>query len=245
MKSKLTPTQPIHLLASAIFIVILLANFNASAQTGDSLIVDDGINSKSFVESVKNAEVKNSMEVKNSAKIKFIETFEIDENNRKNAKILEDVLLLREPDANSESLQILIPKGAKVKTYRYFAREGYWAIKYKDNWGFVPLSKVMQVKEEKNTNSFTPYDTPPKLRTSLSLKYPESARIANIQGDVVFSILVDKTGKVKEYHLIKSIPELNAAAIEAISKLKFKSGKYQGKPVEVWMRFPVSFRIKQ
>ncbi len=103
----------------------------------------------------------------------------------------------------------------------------------------------MQVKKEKSTNTFTPFDTPPKLRSNLSLTYPESARISGIQGDVVFSILIDKTGKVKEYHLMKSIPELNDAAIEAINKLKFKPGKYQGKPVEVWMRFPISFKIKQ
>lgn len=174
----------------------------------------------------------------------FLQTYGINERTYNKAKALKDIILRADLEKVDTDSEILIKQGSTMRLYKLFAREQLWAAKYEDSWGFVPMADVMQVMEEKMNTSFSPYDTPPKMKSNVSLKYPEEARKQGIQGDVVFSILVDKNGDVKEYVITKSIPELDEAATSAIKEMKFKPGKYQDKPVEVWMRMPVSFRIK-
>lgn len=175
---------------------------------------------------------------------KFLQTYGINERTYNKAKALKDIIMVADLETVDTDSEIQIKQGSIVRLYKLFAKEQLWAAKFEDSWGFVPMADVMQVMEEKMNTSFSPYDTPPKMKSSVSLKYPEEARKQGIQGDVVFSILVDKNGDVKEYIISKSIPELDEAATSAIKEMKFKPGKYQDKPVEVWMRIPVSFRIK-
>lgn len=224
--------------ALVLFAVISFLPLLISAQNSDAEQVAENQSSIELPQSVSAADDMASMAQS------FMQTYGISERTYNKAKALKDINMQIDLENKDTESEILIKQGSTLRLYKLFAREQLWAAKYEDSWGFVPMADVMQVMEEKMNTSFSPYDTPPKMKSNVSLKYPEEARKQGIQGDVVFSILVDKNGGVKEYVITKSIPELDEAATNAIKEMKFKPGKYKDKPVEVWMRMPVSFRIK-
>lgn len=64
-------------------------------------------------------------------------------------------------------------------------------------------------------------------------EYPEDARAARIQGDVVCEILIDEDGKVVEARILSGAPELHAASLAAVRQWTFRSTLLNGKPVKV------------
>lgn len=80
---------------------------------------------------------------------------------------------------------------------------------------------------------------------SSNLIYPVNAHEYELQGVVVIKITVEKDGSIGETKVEKSLsPECDKAAISAIKKLKkFTPGKKNGKPVRVWFRLPIRFRL--
>ena len=75
--------------------------------------------------------------------------------------------------------------------------------------------------------------------------YPTKAQEQGIQGRVSIKFVVEKDGSIGETKVEKSLsPECDKAAISAIKKLKkFVPGKQNGKPVRVWYRLPIRFRL--
>ena len=175
--------------------------------------------------------------------INYVDLFEISTENAKKAKTLGDAMMRTNPSSSSEKLDLIIPKGAIVETYKYFPKDAAWIVKYNDTWGFVSTTMIMPVQEKASTYNFTPYDEAPQMLSSLQINYPKEARRNKIQGKVYVKIFISKTGAVEEAEVIKSIPGLDMAAIEAIKKVKFKPGKYHGKPVDVWVRIPINFEL--
>jgi len=173
----------------------------------------------------------------------FTEFYEIEEEKGKMAKTLGESLLRIEPSASSSIYEFTIPQGTIISTYKYYPKEAVWAVKYNDNWGFVPATLVMPIKQKAPVSKYTPYDKPPKIISRIKFKYPPDAQKSGIGGRVLLKVLVGKTGSVLEVKIVESIPELDEAAIKAVQDVKFKPGKYQNKPVDVWVRIPIDFKI--
>lgn len=192
---------------------------------------------------INNAE-KPELLLQANEEVDFVEMFEINTGVVKKAKTLGETYMRRAPSTDAENLEITIPQGTIVETYNYFPKEAMWAIKFNNVWGFVSATMIMPVQESTVSTTFTPYDEPPKMLTGINLKYPPEAKKAGIQGKVIMKILISKTGEVKVVEVMKSIPELDEAAVDAVKKLKFRPGKYKGKPVEVWMRIPINFGLE-
>jgi periplasmic protein TonB len=77
--------------------------------------------------------------------------------------------------------------------------------------------------------------------------YPEVAREAGIQGQVVVRILVDKRGKYSKHLILnaaKAHPVLVKAVEERLNLLSFTPGIQAGKPVPVWVNIPFKFTLK-
>ncbi|MEZ5197718.1 MAG: energy transducer TonB [Bacteroidales bacterium] len=212
--------------------LISLMNNNIFSQTTD----DQNM-------AINNAEKPNLL-LETKEEVNFVDLFEINTGVVKKAKTLGDTYMRKSPSADAEHLDQVIPQGTIVETYNYFPKEASWAIKFNNTWGFVPATMIMPVKENAVPSDFTPYDEPPKMLSSINLKYPPEAKKAGSQGKVVMKILISNTGEVKVVEVIKSIPELDAAAMDAVKKIKFRPGKYKGKPVEVWMRIPINFGLE-
>lgn len=75
--------------------------------------------------------------------------------------------------------------------------------------------------------------------------YPDSAWKNNLQGTVVALFKVDVDGKVSSVKIEKSLSrDCDKAVVDVIRKLpRFVPAKQKGRPVPVWFRLPVRFRI--
>ncbi|MFZ1054961.1 MAG: TonB family protein, partial [Opitutaceae bacterium] len=75
--------------------------------------------------------------------------------------------------------------------------------------------------------------------------YPESLRLAGISGQVIVQFGIDATGAVQKVTVFKSDhPELDALAVAAVEKWKFKPAIKDGQPAAtLMMRVPVTFEI--
>ena len=76
--------------------------------------------------------------------------------------------------------------------------------------------------------------------------YPEEARKRNIEGRVMFQIVVDENGRVVEAHVISAIPPgiFEEAAREAIMQWRYRPAKIRDRPVRIRMNTPVEFSRK-
>lgn len=91
---------------------------------------------------------------------------------------------------------------------------------------------------------FSMVDVKPVMIKPVPPKYPHTARINQIQGTVVVSIIIDEFGNVIQTKIYESIPELDHSAIEAAQKCKFKPGTVEGKAVKVCMNVPFNYRLR-
>ena len=77
------------------------------------------------------------------------------------------------------------------------------------------------------------------------IKYPSKAAKKKIEGLVKLKFLVDKTGKVRDVKVVKSVDkELDKEAVRVCKSLPdFIPASVNGVPVEVWFTLPVEFKI--
>lgn len=73
--------------------------------------------------------------------------------------------------------------------------------------------------------------------------YPDIARQAHTQGVVIMEATIGEDGKVKSVKVLKSLPLLEAAAVEAVKKWEFKPTLVNGKATPVIMPVAVNFKL--
>jgi len=73
--------------------------------------------------------------------------------------------------------------------------------------------------------------------------YPDVAKQAQVEGTVIVQALVGKDGKVKNCRVVEGNDMLREAAIASAKTAVFKPALMGGKPVEVWVVFPVTFKL--
>ena len=81
---------------------------------------------------------------------------------------------------------------------------------------------------------------------SSHINYPPMAAENNVQGRVVVQFVVDKTGKVGEVKVVRSVDkDLDKEAVRVCKSLpKFTPGRQNGQPVSVWYTLPVTFKLQ-
>ncbi|QRK13557.1 TonB family protein [Archangium violaceum] len=88
---------------------------------------------------------------------------------------------------------------------------------------------------------------PPRVLQQLKPHYPRRAKSDGIEGLVMVRVIIGTDGRIESEHtrVIRSVPELDAAAISAVSQWRFSPaiGK-QGRPVRVIVEIPVQFSLK-
>jgi len=80
---------------------------------------------------------------------------------------------------------------------------------------------------------------------SNNINYPDYARERGIQGKVILSFVVEKTGDLSDIKVKKSVsPGIDAEAVRVLKKSpKWLPGKQFGKPVRVIYNVPVNFAL--
>lgn len=77
-----------------------------------------------------------------------------------------------------------------------------------------------------------------------SIKYPEMARKAGIEGRVYLKFIIDEKGRVIDPVVIRGIGAgCDEAALEAIKKARFEPGMQRGRSVKVWYSMPIVFKL--
>jgi protein TonB len=77
-------------------------------------------------------------------------------------------------------------------------------------------------------------------------QYPRLAKRRGYQGTVVLDVLVTKAGKVAEVEVVQSshYSLLDKAAVSAVKKWRFKPGERGHKKVDMRVRVPIHFQVK-
>ena len=74
--------------------------------------------------------------------------------------------------------------------------------------------------------------------------YPEIARAARVEGTVIMEAVLDTTGRVTQLRVIKSVPLLDQAAVDAVRQWRYTPSLYGGHPVSVLMTITVRFTLQ-
>jgi periplasmic protein TonB len=95
------------------------------------------------------------------------------------------------------------------------------------------------------TDRFVVYEDPPQAIKRVQPEYPNWAKRANVQGQVVLEVEVLRDGTVGAVEVVRSLMAgLDELAVAAVRQWEFTPAKAQGQPVAVWVTFPVDFRIE-
>jgi protein TonB len=73
--------------------------------------------------------------------------------------------------------------------------------------------------------------------------YPQIAQTARVQGMVIIEAVVDKEGRVGYARILKSVPLLDQAAMDAIRQWEFTPTLVDGIPVEIRMTMTANFTL--
>ena len=88
-------------------------------------------------------------------------------------------------------------------------------------------------------------DVPARLQSSVPVVYPEAARAAEIEADVLLELVVDSDGRVASARpLAAHALGLTDAAVRAVRAYRFTPARRVGRPVRVRMRWTVAFRLQ-
>ena len=85
---------------------------------------------------------------------------------------------------------------------------------------------------------------PVKVESPLP-RYTEAARRVGLQGTVVLRAVIDEEGRVKDLEVVEGLPlGLTAAAEAAVRRWSFEPATLHGRPVPVYWRLTVTFRLR-
>jgi protein TonB len=85
---------------------------------------------------------------------------------------------------------------------------------------------------------------PPRKIVDARPIYPEIARAARVEGLVVLEAVLDPSGQVTQLRVIRSVPMLDQAAMDAVRQWRYTPTMYYGKPVSVLMSITIKFSLQ-
>jgi periplasmic protein TonB len=83
----------------------------------------------------------------------------------------------------------------------------------------------------------------PKRLKLVQPRYPDIAKQARVQGVVILECTIDTRGRVTDVKVLRGIPLLDAAAIEAVEQWVYEPTLLNGVPVPVIMTVTVNFKL--
>ncbi len=99
------------------------------------------------------------------------------------------------------------------------------------------------VEVEEEILEFWVVEQKPELIQSVNPVYPEMARRAGLQGQVLVSFIVTKEGRVAEPKVLKGPEIFRAAALEAVRQFRFEPAMQNDRAVAVRMTIPIRFSL--
>ncbi len=84
----------------------------------------------------------------------------------------------------------------------------------------------------------------PMKRRNVSPVYPQDAQDARVQGVVIIEARIERDGTVSRARVLRSIPMLDQAAVEAVQQWEFTPTLVNGAAVPVIMTVTVNFTLQ-
>jgi protein TonB len=81
------------------------------------------------------------------------------------------------------------------------------------------------------------------IERSVAPVYPEVARQAGMEGDVVLRVYVSSSGRVTGAKILDGSPILARAALEAVLQWQYQAPRMNGRPANVATTLVISFRL--
>ncbi|HWF86801.1 MAG TPA: energy transducer TonB [Vicinamibacterales bacterium] len=85
---------------------------------------------------------------------------------------------------------------------------------------------------------------PPAKVLNVAPVYPNLARAAHVEGVVILEAVIDAHGRVDSVRVLRSIPTLDQAAVDAVRQWRFTPTLLNGEPVPIVMTVTVNFTLK-
>ncbi len=86
---------------------------------------------------------------------------------------------------------------------------------------------------------------PPRKVVDARPIYPDIARNARVEGTVILEAVVDTSGAVTQLRVVRSIPLLDRAALDAVRQWRYTPSMYGGRPVSVLLTITMRFTLNQ
>jgi len=107
----------------------------------------------------------------------------------------------------------------------------------------IPPDNIPQIQDVEEDDIFIcVFSEKPTIIKFVQPQYPDTAKSRKIEGMVVVKVLIDTLGNVEKTEIIKSIPELDQAALDAAKQCKFSPAKQRNRLVKMWMTIPFRFK---
>jgi hypothetical protein len=130
-----------EILLTILIQVILLINPNTFAQHPDTLAIGT---SKS--ETLKYLRCLGAIETEKKAREQFIAKYGINVQDCRDASVIEHTRLKKEPSPMASSAYDIIHAGTVIKAFKFFEEGKYWAVNYKEKWGFLPETALKIIR---------------------------------------------------------------------------------------------------
>jgi protein TonB len=85
---------------------------------------------------------------------------------------------------------------------------------------------------------------PPRKIVDVRPMYPDLARSARVDGTVILEAVVDTNGSVTQLRVVRSVPLLDQAALDAVRQWRYAPTVYGGRPVSVLLTITVRFTLQ-
>ena len=118
----------------------------------------------------------------------------------------------------------------------------------------LPPTPPPPSKSDEDGYRFIAFDSPPQpiggLAANLrkNIQYPNIARQASVEGVVIVGVLIDELGNSLKTTILKDSGSnlgFEAAAQDAVMKIKWIPAKQRDKPVKVWIYVTVRFKLSE
>ncbi len=108
--------------------------------------------------------------------------------------------------------------------------------------------EVDKMEDEPAIDEFVPVEKDPQVdivALQKSIEYPEMARKAGIEGQVIVRVLVGKDGKPKKAVVQYTDSKmLDKAAVKAVMKQVFTPAIQNGRAITCWVSIPIKFKLR-
>jgi protein TonB len=82
-----------------------------------------------------------------------------------------------------------------------------------------------------------------KKLTPVDPVYPSDAAAAGVEGIVIVEAKIDAAGRVETVRIVRSIPALDQAALDAVKQWRFEPLVFNGTPTAFYTTLAVNFRL--